>query len=147
MRFLTFRRADAQGGPVRAGVLQGDGAGYADTVPDLAHPALRDALARTVPEVSAPLRAGLADAARRIRRGAVPARQSHAAAAVAALLLLANYLDRVNVSFTALQMNQSPRHVAAGLWVRCRRLDPGYVAFEVPSNLLLYRVGRAGGLS
>jgi hypothetical protein len=41
MRFVTVRHA----GSVPAGVLQGDGSGAADTVLDLAHPALRHALA------------------------------------------------------------------------------------------------------
>ena len=59
----------------------------------------------------------------------------------AALLFLANYLDRVNVSFAALQMNAdlnlSPLAYGFGAGV----FYIGYVAFEVPSNLLLYKVG------
>jgi ACS family tartrate transporter-like MFS transporter len=57
------------------------------------------------------------------------------------VMFLINFLDRVNISFAALQMNQdlglspSTFGFAAGI------LFVGYVAFEVPSNLLLQRVG------
>jgi ACS family tartrate transporter-like MFS transporter len=56
-------------------------------------------------------------------------------------MYLLNFLDRVNISFAALQMNQdlgfSPEiyGFAAGI------LFVGYVAFEVPSNVILSRVG------
>ena len=59
----------------------------------------------------------------------------------AALLFLANYIDRVNVSFAALEMNHdlglSP--VAYGFGAGVFYL--GYILFEVPSNLMLYRIG------
>jgi ACS family tartrate transporter-like MFS transporter len=57
------------------------------------------------------------------------------------LLYIAAYLDRVNVGFAALQMNQ-----ALGLSARTYGLGSGvfflsYVAFEIPSNVILARVG------
>jgi len=59
----------------------------------------------------------------------------------AALLFFANYIDRVNVSFAALQMNHtlhlSPLAYGFGAGV----FYLGYIIFEVPSNLLLYKIG------
>lgn len=57
------------------------------------------------------------------------------------LMFLINFLDRVNIGFAALEMNKdlglSPTTYgfAAGI------LFIGYVAFEVPSNMILQRVG------
>ena len=57
------------------------------------------------------------------------------------LMFLINFLDRVNIGFAALDMNRdlgltpSTYGFAAGI------LFVGYVAFEVPSNLILQRVG------
>ena len=57
------------------------------------------------------------------------------------LLLLFNLLDRTNISFAALQMNAdfgftpSVYGLAAGIFFI------GYFLFEVPSNLVLVRVG------
>ena len=57
------------------------------------------------------------------------------------LLFVVNYLDRVNVSFASLQMNQTlgltPQMFgfAAGIFFA------GYVLLELPSNLVLQRVG------
>ncbi|MGR3910546.1 MFS transporter [Burkholderia sp. SR8] len=57
------------------------------------------------------------------------------------LMFLINFLDRVNIGFAALDMNKdlglspSVYGFAAGI------LFVGYVAFEVPSNLILQRVG------
>lgn len=57
------------------------------------------------------------------------------------LLYLIAYLDRINVSFAALQMNQDlglgpvVYGTGAGLFFL------GYVLFEIPSNLILRRVG------
>ncbi|SKD04533.1 MFS transporter, ACS family, tartrate transporter [Burkholderia sp. CF099] len=57
------------------------------------------------------------------------------------LMFLINFLDRVNIGFAALEMNKdlglspSTYGMAAGI------LFIGYVAFEVPSNLILQRVG------
>ncbi len=57
------------------------------------------------------------------------------------LLYIVAYLDRVNVGFAALQMNQ-----ALGFSARTYGLGSGifflsYVAFEIPSNVILARVG------
>ncbi|WP_062174636.1 MFS transporter [Burkholderia sp. PAMC 26561] len=57
------------------------------------------------------------------------------------LMFLINFLDRVNISFAALEMNKdlglspSVYGLAAGI------LFVGYVAFEIPSNLILQKVG------
>ncbi|SAK79873.1 major facilitator transporter [Caballeronia hypogeia] len=57
------------------------------------------------------------------------------------LMFLINFLDRVNIGFAALEMNKdlglspSTYGFAAGI------LFIGYVAFEVPSNFILQRVG------
>ncbi|ONG58929.1 hypothetical protein BKE38_01215 [Pseudoroseomonas deserti] len=57
------------------------------------------------------------------------------------VLFIINYLDRVNVGFAALQMNEelglTPRifGIGAGIFFL------GYMAFEVPSNLILHKVG------
>lgn len=57
------------------------------------------------------------------------------------LLYIVAYLDRINVGFAALQMN-----AAVGLSSQAYGLGAGiffisYFIFEVPSNLILYRVG------
>jgi ACS family tartrate transporter-like MFS transporter len=57
------------------------------------------------------------------------------------LLYIVSYLDRVNVSFASLQMND-----ALGFSARIYALGAGiffigYFLFEVPSNLILHRVG------
>ena len=57
------------------------------------------------------------------------------------LLYVVAYLDRINVGFAALQMNQ-----ALGFSARTYGLGAGiffvsYVAFEIPSNIILARVG------
>src|SRR6195256_5020260 len=57
------------------------------------------------------------------------------------LLYIVAYLDRINVGFAALQMNQ-----ALGFSARTYGFGAGvfflsYVAFEVPSNVILARVG------
>lgn len=58
-----------------------------------------------------------------------------------ALLYFANYLDRVNVGFAALTMNEdlkfSPTVYGTGAGI----LFLGYVLFQVPSNLALQRMG------
>lgn len=57
------------------------------------------------------------------------------------IMFLINFLDRVNIGFAALEMNKdlglspSTYGFAAGI------LFVGYVAFEIPSNLILQRVG------
>ena len=57
------------------------------------------------------------------------------------LLYIVSYLDRVNVSFASLQMNK-----ALGFSAEVYSLGAGiffiaYFIFEVPSNLVLHRVG------
>ncbi len=57
------------------------------------------------------------------------------------ILLIVNYLDRVNIGFAALRMNQelglSPTAFGFGAGV----FFLGYAVFEVPSNAILYRIG------
>jgi MFS transporter, ACS family, tartrate transporter len=57
------------------------------------------------------------------------------------LLYIVSYLDRVNVSYAALQMNSalgfSPSIYSLGAGI----FFIGYFIFEVPSNLILHRVG------
>src|SRR5438477_11351293 len=57
------------------------------------------------------------------------------------LLYIVAYLDRINVGFAALQMNE-----ALGFSARTYGLGAGifflsYVAFEIPSNIILSRIG------
>jgi MFS transporter, ACS family, tartrate transporter len=51
------------------------------------------------------------------------------------------YMDRVNVSFAALQMNRALHFSAAAYGLGAGLFFLTYVAFEVPSNLLLVRFG------
>lgn len=51
------------------------------------------------------------------------------------------YLDRINVSFAALQLNQDLSLSPAAYGLGAGLFFLGYVAFEVPSNLILRRVG------
>ena len=76
--------------------------------------------------------ADLTSATRRVRRRLLP---------FLFLLYIVAYLDRINVGFAALQMNQT-----LGFSARTYGLGAGifflsYVAFEIPSNLILARVG------
>ena len=57
------------------------------------------------------------------------------------LLFVANYLDRVNVSFAALQMNQDLGFSGAAYGLGAGIFFLGYVLFQVPSSLLLARFG------
>jgi MFS family permease len=52
-----------------------------------------------------------------------------------------NYLDRGNIGFAALQMNQEIGLTAAQFGFGAGILSLGYCIFEVPSNLALYRFG------
>lgn len=56
-------------------------------------------------------------------------------------LFVANYLDRVNVSFAALQMNRDLGFSAAAYGLGAGMFFLGYCLFQVPSNLVLQRVG------
>lgn len=51
------------------------------------------------------------------------------------------YLDRINVSFAALQLNEDLNLSPAAYGLGAGLFFVGYVAFEVPSNLILRRVG------
>jgi D-galactonate transporter len=52
-----------------------------------------------------------------------------------------NYLDRGNIGFAALQMNQELGLSAAQFGFGAGILSLGYCTFEIPSNLALYRFG------
>ncbi len=52
-----------------------------------------------------------------------------------------NYLDRSNISFAALTMNQQLGLTATQFGVGAGILFVGYCAFEIPSNIALYRFG------
>src|SRR5579863_1764384 len=57
------------------------------------------------------------------------------------LLYLVAFLDRVNIGFAALTMNRD-LHIGAGLFgLAAGMFFLGYFLFEVPSNLMLLRVG------
>ena len=57
------------------------------------------------------------------------------------LLYLINYLDRVNVGFAALTMNADLGLSAAAYGLGAGLFFLGYFLFEVPSNIILHRVG------
>lgn len=57
------------------------------------------------------------------------------------LLYIVAYLDRINVSFAALQMNEALGFSAAVYGLGAGIFFISYVLFEVPSNLILHRVG------
>jgi ACS family tartrate transporter-like MFS transporter len=57
------------------------------------------------------------------------------------LLYLANYLDRINVSFAALQMNHELGFTPVVFGLGAGFFFVGYVLCEIPSNLILERVG------
>lgn len=57
------------------------------------------------------------------------------------LLYIVNYLDRINVGFAALQMNQTIGLGASAYGLGAGVFFLSYVAFEIPSNLILARVG------
>lgn len=57
------------------------------------------------------------------------------------LLYIVAYLDRINVSFAALQMNEDLGFSSAVYGLGAGIFFVSYVLFEVPSNLILERVG------
>jgi len=57
------------------------------------------------------------------------------------VLYIANFLDRVNVSFAALQMNRDLGFSSAAYGLGAGVFFLGYCVFQVPSNLVLARVG------
>jgi MFS family permease len=57
------------------------------------------------------------------------------------LSYILNYLDRTNISFAALSMNEAIGLTATQFGVGAGIFFLGYCLLEVPSNLVLYRVG------
>jgi MFS family permease len=57
------------------------------------------------------------------------------------LLYVINYLDRVNVGFAALRMNADIGLSAAAYGLGAGLFFIGYFLFEVPSNLIMHKVG------
>ena len=57
------------------------------------------------------------------------------------VLYITAYLDRVNVGFAALQMNADLKFSHAVFGIGSGIFFLGYCLFEVPSNLILARVG------
>jgi len=57
------------------------------------------------------------------------------------ILYITSYLDRVNVGFAALQMNEDLHFSSAAFGLGSGIFFLGYCLFEVPSNLILARVG------
>ena len=57
------------------------------------------------------------------------------------LLFVCNYVDRANVAIAALQMNRDLRFSASAYGFGTGIFFLGYALFEVPSNLILARVG------
>jgi MFS transporter, ACS family, tartrate transporter len=57
------------------------------------------------------------------------------------LLYIVAYLDRINIGFAALQMNRDLGFSDAVYGLGAGIFFVGYVLFEVPSNLILHRVG------
>ena len=57
------------------------------------------------------------------------------------LLLVVNYLDRVNIGFAALRMNKDLGLSASAFGFGAGVFFIGYAIFEVPSNLMLHKVG------
>src|SRR5579872_1033924 len=60
---------------------------------------------------------------------------------IAMLLLFVNLIDRTNISFAALQMNEDLGLTPAVYGFAAGIFFVGYCVFEIPSNLLLVRVG------
>jgi len=54
---------------------------------------------------------------------------------------VANYLDRTNIGFAALTMNNELGFTATQFGAGAGILFIGYIVFQIPSNLVLYRVG------
>lgn len=57
------------------------------------------------------------------------------------VLYIFNYLDRTNVSIAALQMNEELNFSSTAFGLGSGIFFLGYALFEVPSNLILVRVG------
>src|SRR3989442_14400369 len=57
------------------------------------------------------------------------------------LLYIVAYLDRINVGFAALQMNEALGFSASAYGLGAGIFFLSYVTFEIPSNVILARVG------
>src|SRR2546425_13315157 len=57
------------------------------------------------------------------------------------LLYIVSYLDRINVGFAALQLNQALHFDPSVFGLGAGIFFIGYFAFEVPSNLIMERIG------
>ncbi len=57
------------------------------------------------------------------------------------IMLIINYLDRVNIGFAALRMNQELGFSASVFGLGAGIFFVGYAVFEVPSNMMLHRFG------
>src|SRR5881392_831568 len=57
------------------------------------------------------------------------------------ILFICNFLDRNNVAIAALEMNRDLRFSASAYGFGAGIFFVGYALFEVPSNLILARVG------
>ena len=60
-------------------------------------------------------------------------------------MMFFNYLDRINIGFAALDMNRQLGFSPAVFGFAGSIFFFGYMLLEVPSNLLLHRVGRLLG--
>src|SRR6201996_9283662 len=59
----------------------------------------------------------------------------------AMLLYFVSFIDRVNIGFAALTMNRDIGLSSAAFGLGAAIFFAGYFLFEVPSNLILHRVG------
>jgi len=57
------------------------------------------------------------------------------------MAVLLNYLDRINVGFAALRMNQELHFSPAAFGFGASVFFVGYMLLEIPSNIMLHRVG------
>lgn len=77
----------------------------------------------------------------RTRRHAVLRKVDHRILPLAFLLFVASFLDRINVSFAALEMNRALGFTATVYGLGAGIFFVGFLALQVPSNLALERVG------
>jgi len=61
------------------------------------------------------------------------------------ILLVINFLDRTNIGFAALTMNRDLGLSASVFGIAVSVFSAGYMLFEIPSNLILARVGARTG--
>ena len=62
-------------------------------------------------------------------------------------LFMATYIDRINIAFAQLTMNQALGLTATMFGLANTIFYVGYIAFEIPSNLLMARLGARVWLS